>query len=384
MENNLSDLKVKALDFLKSCRVNDYSFRLCPNSEESPYARCFAIFLTNLLKDNSLKQNYAQLKNAIVIAVEKAHSTKNIQGKDFRQLLAFSLSALSILDNESPRLLNQYIKEQIDIYNKNSLNSLGCLRGLPGSGNQAMFYAIFLIHAQNYINIDTKNLQKKWIENHLSSMNKFGFWGKSTHLKHLHFQNGYHQYEILEYLNVDIPNISDKLKNIQTLKDGIGHYAPYPGGGGCYDYDAIFLLTSKYTNIDAKLKESLLLIYNQIISEQNGDGGFAENKLINKKDFLFYKLALINLFNSLSMPSLFKERLRLFLSLHLKKNKRIKTHWTQYSRRWDESNLWDTWFRILSLARIQIYLENQKIKNWGMIKYQGIGYHHLLGAVKFF
>ena len=378
MKNLSSKVKSKALDFLKSCRVDDYSFRLCPNSEESPYARCFAIFLTNLLKDNSLNKNYDQLKNAILIAVKKAHSKKNIQGKEFRQLLAFSLSALSILDKKSPILLNNYIKEQLNIYNKNSLNDLGCLKGSPGSGNHAMFYAIFLIHGQNFINIETKKEQKLWVENHLKTMNKFGFWGESNNLKHLHFQNGYHQYEILEYLNIDIPNISEKLKNIKNLQDRMGHFAPYPGGGGCYDYDAIFLLTSKYINMDANLRSSLLLIYDQLLVEQNEDGGFAENKLINRKSFLFYKLACINLFNSLSMPSLFKERLRLFLSLHLKKNRRIKTHWTEYSRRWDESNLWDTWFRMLTLARIEIYLDKKKIKNWGMIKYQGIGYHHLL------
>ena len=68
-----------------------------------------------------------------MIAVKKAHSKKNIQGKEFRQLLAFSLSALSILDNKSPTLLNKYIKEQLNIYNKNSLNDLGCLKGSPGS-----------------------------------------------------------------------------------------------------------------------------------------------------------------------------------------------------------------------------------------------------------
>lgn len=34
-------------------------------------------------------------------------------------------------------------------------------------------------------------------------MNKFGFWGDVTSMSHLQFQNGYHQYEVLEYLHVD-------------------------------------------------------------------------------------------------------------------------------------------------------------------------------------
>ncbi len=379
MDSISSKIKSKAIDFLDSCRIDKCNFKLCPNSEESAYARCFAIFLTNLLKDNCLKNDYEHLKNAILIALKESHSTKNIQGKDFRQLLAFSLSALSIIDNKSPMLLNEYVKEQLKIYNENSLNNLGCLRGLPGSGNQAMFYAIFLIHAQRFLKIDTREQQKLWVENHLMSINKFGFWGRGSNLKHLHFQNGYHQYEILEYLSVDIPNISQKLKNIQKLQDKIGHFAPYPGGGGCYDYDAIFLLTSKYIENESNLRDSLLRLYDQLITEQNEDGGFSENNLIDKKSYLFYKLAILDLFKSISMPSLFKERLKLLLSLHLKKNRRISTHWTKYSRRWDESNLWDTWFRILSLARIEIYLENENINNWGMINYQGIGYHHMLG-----
>ena len=55
-----------------------------------------------------------------------------------------------------------------------------------------------------------------------------------------------------------------------------------------------------------------------------------------------------------------------------------KTHWTKYSRRWGESNLWDTWFRLLTIARIEISLENENINKWGFIKYPGIGYHYLL------
>ncbi len=371
-------IKKKALNFLKSCKVDNANYRLCLNSEDSAYARCFAIFIKHLLKDESLYKHSNELQNAILISIKKAHKKLNIKSKEYRQLLAFSLSALSIINEKSPTLLNAYVLEQLQIYNKKTLMELGCLDGLPGSGNQAMFYGIFLIHAEKYLMIDTKIKQSLWAKSHLYSINKFGFWGNSLNLKHLHFQNGYHQYEIFEYIELEIKNISSKLKIIQNLKDNIGHFAPYPGGGGCYDYDAIFLLTSKYVDIDKKLQTFLSSIYHQLVSEQNKDGGFAENLLIDQKSFFFYKSTLIHLLKSISKPSLFKERLMLFISLHLKKNKRIKTHWTKYSRRWGESNLWDTWFRLLTIARIEISLENKNINNWGFIKYPGIGYHYLL------
>lgn len=48
--------------------------------------------------------------------------------------------------------------------------------------------------------------------------------------------------------------------------------------------------------------------------------------------------------NAFGKGPLFTERLRYGLTLQRPKHDRIHTHWSQYSRRWDESNLWDTWF----------------------------------------
>ena len=39
------------------------------------------------------------------------------------------------------------------------------------------------------------------------------------------------------------------LQKDTLMSDKLGHFAPWPGGGGaCYDYDAIFMLTSKFVN----------------------------------------------------------------------------------------------------------------------------------------
>ena len=32
-------------------------------------------------------------------------------------------------------------------------------------------------------------------------------------------------------------------RNVLLMGDKSGQFAPYPGGGGCFDYDAVFILT---------------------------------------------------------------------------------------------------------------------------------------------
>jgi hypothetical protein len=49
-----------------------------------------------------------------------------------------------------------------------------------------------------------------------------------------------------------------------------------------------------------------------------------------------------------------------------------------YSREWGESSLWDSWFRMLSVARIQAALHPSEATQWGFIDFPGIGYHRSL------
>tara|TARA_B100000212_G_scaffold315529_1_gene269768 strand:- start:1190 stop:2341 length:1152 start_codon:yes stop_codon:yes gene_type:complete len=380
MENTrIKNIKQKALDFVEKCKSEDYSYRLCLNSEISPYATCFAVFIRNLLKDKTLKDDSSKIEKNIINSIKHFHQKKDIKEKPFRQLLCFSLSALSILDESKPALLNKYVSEQLTLYSKDkSLYELGCLKGIPGSGNQAMFYAIFLIHAKTYLGTNTSQEIKNWIQMHIKHSNSFGFWGNSNNLKHIHFQNGYHQYEIFDYLGIKNYLLFKSKEDLINLSDKYGHFAPIIGGGGCYDYDAIFILTSNNIKRDKELEGFLYKIKNNLILMQNFDGGFPENKLIKSDLKKFYNGEIFHLLNVLFKPEILIERIRAFISVHRPRNKFIHTHWTNYSRKWDESDLWDTWFRLLAIARIEIFLDNKKFKEWNMINYPGIGFHHLL------
>ena len=65
----------------------------------------------------------------------------------------------------------------------------------------------------------------------------------------------------------------------------------------------------------------------------------------------------------------------LALALQRSKHNRIRTHWSHYSREWGESNLWDSWFRMATVARIQCSLDPAALSSWGFIDYPGIGHY---------
>ena len=100
------------------------------------------------------------------------------------------------------------------------------------------------------------------------------------------------------------------------------------------------------------------------------DGGFCENKYV--RPFKIYDF-LICILSSKS-SSIFFERLKYFIYLLRPKNSLITNHWSDYSRQWNESNLWDSWFRLQTIAIIEIYFEPKLSKDWGFIDFPGIGF----------
>ena len=105
-----------------------------------------------------------------------------------------------------------------------------------------MFIAILNIYANKYLNLERSKQIEEWLNFNINSINKNGFWGNKLNIDYLQFQNGYHQYEIFEYLKINKVPWNKAAKNTLLMADTFGHFAPYPGGGGC-DYDAVFLLT---------------------------------------------------------------------------------------------------------------------------------------------
>jgi hypothetical protein len=334
------------------------------------------------MRDPDLSAVAEPLSLAVVrdLRAVRAQPDVDIRGKPYRQLLTFSLSALAVLPGASPRLLDELVAEQLSEDPIQHLESLGCLDGRAGSGNQAMFIGIFLLHGRDHLGLDAQPLIDAWVEAHLRRMNSLGFWGGDAGMTHLQFQNGYHQHEVLEYLGVENPRLQHTLAAVRELADIEGHFAPYPGGGGCYDYDAVFMLTPAGRVPDSATRDLLLQTASTIASEQRPNGGFAESLRVRPRSLAGLHSFVSQTLHAVGKGPLFTERLRYGLTLQRPKHDRIHTHWSRYSRRWDESDLWDSWFRMLTLARIDVALHPERAGQWGFIDYPGIGYHPSLRA----
>ena len=161
----------------------------------------------------------------------------------------------------------------------------------------------------------------------------------------------------MEFLSIPGPQWEVAADGVAILADSDGHFAPYPGGGGCYDYDAVFLLTANQLSI-TKHSELLRKTSLTLLMEQNPDGGFCESLCIRPRTILNFLRSCQHVINSEGIARL--ERLRHTLTLLRPKYDRINTHWSIYSREWGESDLWDSWFRMLAIARIEVALNPEK------------------------
>ena len=367
------------MQFLLTCRIKEAQFALTPGTDISPFALCFAIFgahftggMDEIFQDRKMVKSelIRNLKNYKLVRSTKSDLQTD---KAYLQLLTLSLSAMHLLNALREDPLEEFVKPLIVSDVPKYLDQVGALDGIAQSGNKAMFAAILLVHARDYLGLNTQSGIDAWVDLHISGMNKFGFWGPFKHMTYLQFQNGYHQYEILEYLDVVNPLKEVAAISVASLMDNDGHCAPFPGGSGCYDYDAVAILTSEGLPVNTTLDDKLELIFDSILKEQNPDGGFCESHYVHPIRLRNIRKA-IRKIHQLNGSAKY-ECLRLCAAVYSPKHRRINTHWSEYSRRWNESDLWNSYFRLMVIARIDA-ANNLSAKNkWGFINYPGIGFH---------
>lgn len=377
LNKNLESARNKYKHFVQSCLKKHGEFSLTPKAEASPFALCFGIFALHLIGESNFLKDYEIFKilkqNIEKYRISRSQESVLKLDKPYLQLLTFSLSCLSILDFFKYGMFEEFINPLISKDIRKDLNVLKALEGKPQSGNFAMFMAILLIHANEYMGKNTQTLIDEWVELHIKHMNKYGFWGPSNGMTHLQFQNGYHQYEIFEYLDIDNPKKSVAAQSVSMLSDQSGQFAPYPGGGGCYDYDAVSLLTNNGVSVE-EYKPTLMKTVESIIGSQNADGGFGESQYIRPRKVKNVVKGMKHLIGPYIPATV--ERTKYFLTLLRPKHDRVHTHWSRYSREWSESDLWDSWFRMMAIARIQTSFFPELDAHWGFINYPGIGYYH--------
>lgn len=380
MIEKIKSARKVAADFILDCRKSSSDFALMRNNTAGLFPRCMAVFCMQLLGNTDQLVAHRDLMGVALrkdlrAFFDQCQASDPTFEKPFMQALTFTLSALATIDLLKEDPLEDIVVPLLPKDVAAWLRNVGALEGRPQSGNLAMFIAVLLIHARDYLGTNTSQEIETWIDLHLKHMNRFGFWGQDVGMTHLQFQNGYHQYEILEYLDIENSKLAVAKQAVASLADWRGHFAPYPGGGGCFDYDAVFILTAGGGAVAPAIRELLERTAVAILSEQGVDGGFCESRCIRPRTPKNLWHFLRHVISAWSQPRLFGERLRYTVALQHPKHDLIHTHWSLRGRGWGESDLWDTWFRMLALARIDVALNPDSQLKWGFLNYPGLGYH---------
>ncbi|MCW8965806.1 MAG: hypothetical protein OQK82_03835 [Candidatus Pacearchaeota archaeon] len=377
---DIHEIRNSVLQWLSTMAVDEkqIKYKFSKNSGDSLFSSCFALFILDLFKETDnlserQKIDWSDYINSFQKKEDGLFYPEPIYHHDKEravyQVTSFCLSALSILEKKpryrlavvdkwrSPECVEKYLSER------------GCHLGMGGSGNKAMFQAIFLTHEYEETADETlKQSINAWFAFHDKHQNEFGFWGKSGRL-YYGVQNAFHQFVIYDYWNRTYHKIEKIVETIRHIQGKDGHFSPIPGGNTCKDYDAIHFLTcSEFDQsrrvIFDKIKKAMFLC-------QNNDGGFCENKL---KPIKLIKLPYLlsfafNGYNS----ALTKYRITSIAKELLKAKKLKQRKWVKEGQPWNESTLWDTWFRMLTMAEISVCLDHN-LSDFRFHKHIGLGY----------
>ena len=386
----MSNPKTNVINFVNSLRVTPCHYRLSKHSDCTIYSSIFALFIYDLLDELSSwtkpeKDLWIDYINSFQDKESGLFFPQHFSQIDFYskanfQLTSFCLSALSILEGK-PKYNLKFIegwrtKENVDEY----LKKFGCWEGKRGSGNYAMFLGIFLTYSYE-LNRSPKRMElvDEWFDRHNKYQNRVtGFWGKQIINKYYWgFQNAFHQFVIYDYWNRPTLFYDKVVDAILKLQDRDGLFAMSPGGGGCWDYDAIhslIILGLKNEYRKEEINKSLLRAYKSLLANQNTDGGFCESQM--RSNSFLRSLKYLPYYFTGNNPFVWWSRFKTTSLISLKKNRLIQNHWSNIGHAWHESDLWNTWFRLLAICEIEssVEIDDKLFDNCKFQNFIGLGF----------
>lgn len=385
-------LRTRVVDWVYSMQTARTRFKMNEDADGTIFTSCFALFIFDLFGKvgtwpQKERDKWIDYINSFQDRDSGYFIPDNFVGelntKPVQQLTSFCLSTLNILGacpNYELSFLKQWPKpEDVSDY----LKHIGCFRGLRTTGNMAMFLAIFLTHQhEKYKDESALARLNSWFYWHEKTQKRStGFWGAFLRNRYYAgFQNAFHQFVIYNYWNRPVPYYSKIVDTVLSLQDDDGHFAPIPGGGGCWDCDAADILINCGYKRDYRIKDvesALKRLFFAILKSQNDDGGFCESRKRPSSFSIRHVWKYSRFIFSGNNPYLWYYRLRGTLYASRRKARIIKTHWTKKGRLWNQSDLWNTWFRCLTLAEIAetINFDNPlKRLNWKFHKHIGLGF----------
>jgi hypothetical protein len=224
------------------------------------------------------------------------------------------------------------------------------------TSNKIMFLLYFLTYEQERLNIDNSELIS-YLFDFLDSKQDAdtGFWGTRNGAS---LENGMfgasHIYLYYDFHGREINYKDEIVDNVIKLQNSYGLFGSKLSSGACEDYDTIEILSTMLKHPDYKydfIKESIYKTYSIIKKNQNKGGGYSYN--IDNRSII--------------------ERLKDKIAW--------KEYYYSYSG-WDKmksncfkSDLWGTYFRVLTIAKIERMLGIDKGNKYKFYSLPGWGYY---------
>ncbi len=385
-----ADLRAGALRFLASLRTPDGRYRMTAERAPTLFTDCFAFFVRLLLDDPLGAEERRELVDRLLLSQDErsglfrsgswrpglhsAHDAEYVDG----QLTTFALAALRAL-GAAPRFPLRPLGDRAapDAV-ASHLDRLAWAENPWNSGNRAMQLGILLSADQLCFDApeaaEALDAWFAWHDAHARAAT--GFWGEGRWADgYIGFGGAAHQYVVYHFWDRRPPHLERAIRRVLELQYPDGRFWPVAGGGSCYEMDAleVLLLGRRWLGPNPAVEAAARRVLPTVLESRNVDGGFC---WAPRRDLRILDL----LRSSGSPPDL---HLKLW-SLRAQVNALLigaterRTAWTDAAHPAQDSSVYDTWFRLLTLAAVsrlcsepwlqQVPWQSLPFPNWGFFE----------------
>jgi len=333
-------IKSKTLAFVASMKVGDHiaEYKYSPSTiKANIYASAYACMIRSLYKDlesitETQRQDWLEYFDFFQSPNDGLFRDPNIMNNLFesedwwgaRHLACHLIIAYTALGGK-PKYDFHFLEP---FYNSHCvvkwLESRDWVNRLDFVGNEVMNYGVLLQYSRDFFENQAAGVgittMMKWLYKHIDS--KTGLWGQgpfdTAEKLSKAVQAAYHIYPLFFYDNWDIPYKEQLIDHILRTQNKLGGYGVLLNSSACEDIDSIDLLirlSQRTMYRHADIFQSLLRAFPWVLANMNDDGGFA-----------------------------------------FRRNERFVYGHPEMSSGPNESSMFATWFRTLSLAYIINFL----------------------------
>jgi len=356
-----AEIRAGALRYVAALRRGPADYRMTADLGGSLFTACFAYFVRHLLADAARTDDADALAAAIDAAQDPvtgswaagragAHADHTRAHVDW-QLASFAVSALAALGRAPAHHLRFLEPLRAPDAVREYLNGLAWARNPWNSGNRALFLGALLSDSGKppAVGGGTAALGA-WFEWHDRHARPSGFWGEGHRSDwYVGMGGAAHQYLVYHFHGREPPHLRAAVDRVLRMQYPDGRFWPVPGGGSCYELDALEILAVGRAWNDHRrdeVGEAARRAMDVVLASRNADGGFswAARRWFDAADA----------WRALARTGDVRTRLwtlRALANAHvLRREEARRTAWVEGSHPVGVSSVYDTWFRLLTLA----------------------------------